>query len=586
MGADTSKAAIRLGVATISIVVLILFARTVAFEFVAWDDNDLIWGNSLVNPPAWTGFAGSWAAPHENLYVPVTYNLWWMLARLGHWVGGPHPLNALPPWPYHAANVLIHGANALLAIAIFRRIGFVVSAAAFGAIIFAIHPLQVEAACWATGMKDLLSSFFALVGILSYLNASHCWKSGRSLQAHRWYSAALMAVFIGTLAKPGIVGVPLIAAVLDVAFVGGWRKTTFVRFAGLFLVATPSVIWTRMAQQAGGLGVPILLRPTVACHALGFYLSKVFVPSRLATDYGLRPLVVLTQGHHLWLALLVPAYTSLLLLLPRHRKMLTVAGLVFVGGVLPVLGFAPFSFQFFSTVADRYVYLSMLGVGVGAAYLASLANTRLVRQLLVVVTLGLAVLTWQQVGLWRDTWAIMGQTIRVNPIAGAAYNNLSLMISPPANLRFQVRRWTTTSRPSTAPGMVDAGKLTEVADQLLWRGLAGRPDNPLALKNLIWNRAMSGQFPEALKLAEFAYRLAPIAGFDAERSVIGPYELGWLYKEVGQRDRAIECFSAATANIKDRAAASQVLAELLSQPVSAQATSRPAASSPVGAVHE
>ena len=45
---------------------------------------------------------------------------------------------------------------------------------------------------------------------------------------------------------------------------------------------------------------------------------------------------------------------------------------------LPVLGFVPFDFQIYSTVADHYLYLPMLGVGIrkGAVYCAAVAPGR------------------------------------------------------------------------------------------------------------------------------------------------------------------------------------------------------------------
>ena len=51
----------------------------------------------------------------------------------------------------------------------------------------------------------------------------------------------------------------------------------------------------------------------------------------------------------------------------RQWPQAAIGGLIFVAGLAPVLGFVPFEFQSFSTVADRYVYLPMLGVALAVA---------------------------------------------------------------------------------------------------------------------------------------------------------------------------------------------------------------------------
>ena len=44
-------------------------------------------------------------------------------------------------------------------------------AAGFSALFFAIHPLRVESVAWATERRDVLSAFFLLLTVLSYLKA-------------------------------------------------------------------------------------------------------------------------------------------------------------------------------------------------------------------------------------------------------------------------------------------------------------------------------------------------------------------------------------------------------------------------------
>ena len=108
------------------------------------------------------------------------------------------------------------------------------------------------------------------------------------------------------------------------------------------------------------------LRPIVAGDALTFYLRKLLMPRNLAFDYARTPAAVLatTVWYRAWL--LPAAVLGLALVSQRRRMWLTAAG-VFAAGLLPVLGLVPFLYQDISTVADRYMYLPMLGVSLALA---------------------------------------------------------------------------------------------------------------------------------------------------------------------------------------------------------------------------
>jgi hypothetical protein len=102
-------------------------------------------------------------------------------------------------------------------------------------------------------------------------------------------------------------------------------------------------------------------RPFIAGDALAFYLYKTFVPIDLCVDYGRTPPWVMSHawGYVAWaipVGLLVVCYRY------RERRPLTWLGaLMFVTFLLPTLGLVPFAYQAYSTVADRYAYLALIG---------------------------------------------------------------------------------------------------------------------------------------------------------------------------------------------------------------------------------
>ena len=76
------------------------------------------------------------------------------------------------PQPFHAASVVLHVAAALLVFAIVRQLMPSDAAACAGALVFAVHPVQVESVAWASGAKDLLAGVSSLAVIDQFLRFS------------------------------------------------------------------------------------------------------------------------------------------------------------------------------------------------------------------------------------------------------------------------------------------------------------------------------------------------------------------------------------------------------------------------------
>lgn len=435
-------------------VVVLAMGRVVTHEFTTWDDPTTIYRNPMFNPPEWGQILGAWdPRVHKyGLWVPLTYTVWGGLAELGQ-LSEPDALGArLNPAVFHGASLLVHIATTVLVFILLRRLlassgldaGGVVPAWA-GAAVFGVHPLQVESVAWASGLKDLLWGLFAVAAVLAYLASLDT--DGRS-QRNRWWWLGLGLFVAGTLAKPTAMVIPVLAGCVHVFGVlqprVGWRGALVGATQGLWpwLLVVPVVaVWTRWAQPGGG--VPTLalwLRPLIATDAMAFYLWKLVWPLNLCFDYGRNPPAVYASGE-LWWTWVVPAAVAALLGLwwVRLRRpsaagggaSLLLAGVSWaVVGVGPVLGLTPFMFQFFSTVSDHYVYVSMAGVSMVTA----MALGRCVGRargvsvgVAVVVLAALVVRSAHQMGFWKDSETLYARALSVNPNSFATYTNLGGM---------------------------------------------------------------------------------------------------------------------------------------------------------------
>src|ERR1035437_4408213 len=128
---------------------LVLVAATLAVYWPAlgggfiWDDDVMLRNNPYVKSPG--GLYFIWCSTRLPDFFPLTSTSLWLECRL--W--GMHPLG------YHLSNVLLHAASAVILWRVLRRLA--VPAAWLAALLFAIHPVNVESVAWITERKNTLS---------------------------------------------------------------------------------------------------------------------------------------------------------------------------------------------------------------------------------------------------------------------------------------------------------------------------------------------------------------------------------------------------------------------------------------------
>ncbi|MGD9648266.1 MAG: tetratricopeptide repeat protein [Pirellulales bacterium] len=442
----------------VAVITLMVFGRSIGFAFLGQDDVDNILVNPLLNPPTWRHVARFWREPYLSLYIPVTYTFWsgeaylaWDTERGGGRVEQPGA-TPLDPRVFRAGSLALH---TLAVVAVYLLLLALIAkpaAAACGALLFALHPLQVESVGWITENKGLLATLFSTLAlwqmVLFWLQNSPAepltsrghgderrQKSSASTkvrQRHprrerqtdevsnprRWLHYSLGTIFFGLalLSKPIAAAMPLAAAAIAIGWLQRpWRTTVLQLVPWCVLTAIVAVMTT---GEQGATTIthipPHWQRPLMAGDALAFYLLKLVVPWPLGGDYGRSAWRVM---HNDWtyVTFLVPLIAAAALWwLPRRRIWLTTA-IVFAAGALPVLGLMPFAYQNISTVADRYVYLAMLGPALAAAFWLSVASSpwRWLPALALLMAWG--VLSFVQLGTWRDDRAWTAQTLKVNP---------------------------------------------------------------------------------------------------------------------------------------------------------------------------
>jgi hypothetical protein len=431
--------------------VLATYAPVTRYDFTNWDDPGTLALNPNLNPPGFRKMLHYWRYPHMGLYIPVTYTAWSALATVAQGGLTNGPGSQLKPSIFHTANVLLHGASVLLVYAILLLLFSMEWPACAGALLFALHPVQVEPVAWASGMKDLLCGLLALVAIWQYLqhaihtpvkmlpsgqrwNPPESGTHGDGVLRERSYIHfifATIAFAAAMLAKPTAIVTPLICFSLDYWILRRPAKRILKPLLFWVLLSVP-VIWAgARAQGADAPGaasvipyVPPLLRPAIAGDAVLFYLGKLIAPWGLAVDYGRRTVVVLNNPWLRWDWLLPLAIAGWIVIRRRKHPWVAAASVVFIAPLLPMLGFKPFLMQYTSTVADHYLYLAMLGPAVAATAILTRNRQRYVAIACTLLFAAFLIRSARQVTFWKDDETLCRHTLFVNPDSFTAHINL------------------------------------------------------------------------------------------------------------------------------------------------------------------
>jgi hypothetical protein len=459
---------------------LAAFCPLVTCDFTNWDDDHTVAENRALLPPTPASLIGFWdpSRPRGDLWIPVTYSTWWVVARFATYIGPSGEIALRPQW-FHAVNLLVHVIAALALFAALRRIARDDRAACAGALLFALHPIQVEPVAWVSGLKDVLAGALGILAMWQYIR--HAQAEPRA--ARRACGIALSSFAAATLAKPSAVALPLALAAIEVLLLHR-RAVHVVRSLIPFVIlAIPVAIVASIHQPATAVTTTVAwqLRPLVAADALAFYVYKLLVPLTYALDYGRTPQAVVHSGAIWWTWLGVAGLIVVAWRARRRAPLITTGICVFAAALLPVLGLRRFDFQEYSTVGDHYAYTAIAGAAMVLAGALSGTSRKFAFGLVAAVLVTLAVRSFTQTRHWRNTVTLFEHALAVNNESWAAANNL-------------------------AQARIIAGEL-DGAEALLHRSLSLRPDNPDAHVNLGNVYARRERTADAVKEFRTAIRL-------------------------------------------------------------------------------
>ncbi len=372
-----------------------------------------LWPPSIpLSPPSESTVAGR---PVANLSFAISYAL-----------GSSTPA-AIDIAPFHAGNLIIHLAAALLLFGIVRRTllssslrpGFGTAApwlALAIALVWAVHPLQTAAVTYVVQRVESLMGFFYLLTLYCAIRATG------GARESAWTAAAIVSCAAGMGTKEAMVTAPIVVALWYRCFgapaPGGTRVERRMLFAGLaatwvvlgLLVLNehrapsirldPGTIWLYLRTQA-----------EVVVH----YLRLAFVPTSLVFfyDWPLTPVPLVRA----WQAALLAALAALTVRSVVRRRPAGFLGAWFflvlapTSSVLPIVTEVAAEHRMYLPLAAAISAVVLLAFVIGRRTIRNARAARAVAVIGVVAIVGLLGtgtrarnrVYWSAESLWQDT---------------------------------------------------------------------------------------------------------------------------------------------------------------------------------------
>jgi tetratricopeptide (TPR) repeat protein len=399
----------------------LVYARSLGYSFL-FDDRAQILLNPqiqswkyllrLLTTHVWSQKAVETLIP---LYRPV-FSVWLLLI---------YSLVGSTEWAWHAVSLALYVLTIYLVYRLAEELLKHHLAAAITALIFAVHPIHIEAVCWISACNELLIGPLTAASILLFLRQLRL--KAQAFWSYRTF-LSLLAWMAALFAKESVL--PLVAVFPYAAWQFTRRKSSFeqqtkavalrsgpyfgavflylaVRLSALGKAGLPagSHAWRQVAYSAPSL--------------LGFYMQKLVYPTGLSSFY-LNPLVSSASVKMWVIVVLIFGTLSLLSWLSRKHLEVGVGTILLLGPLVPVIGAAKI-FLDGDAVHDRYLFLPSMGlcliVGMAVRPLLGKSNVARTSALAVILAVvgGFAWLAATQESYYRDEEAYFGRALEINP---------------------------------------------------------------------------------------------------------------------------------------------------------------------------
>ena len=418
-------------------ITFLVYSNSVYNEFTNWDDDDLIVNNTAIRELSWENTnkifdikKGGTYQPVRVLSYAIDYRLW-----------------GLNPLGYHLHSILLHAsASVFLFLSLLNALprffaeerDNILGIALLTAVLFAAHPVNVEAVSWLSCRKYVLLSFFSFAGFYFFtLISGKLWK--QILLSLLSMICVLLAVF----SSPFGLVVPFLfflfefsaSAEVNPVKIILKKPGVFIPFVVLTL-GVSVLLWIKLAAGTGGAETfhfkgELIYSIFTLMQCLFDYIRNILLPFWLNNRY-VDYIYLSSFGYYKipvgFIGLCLVVFFCCYEFKKGKRWWLFCIGW-FLISLAPASNIIPIS----TKMADRYIYLAVPGLFLLLSYylfrikqqIVEKRNLKFLWHLSVVfLVVFFSTLTVQRNLIWKNSGTLWADSLQKDPKNPIAWNNL------------------------------------------------------------------------------------------------------------------------------------------------------------------
>lgn len=424
-----NKIAIAVTLIGILLVTWIPFRSTLDSGFTVWDDPDYVLYNTNVHSLDLKTVSYFFTHQSARNYHPLTMISLAFDYHLSKGNGGVVNLES-DASVFHNVNLILHLLNVILVFAfIFLLTKRNILIAAVTSLLFGIHPLHVESVAWITERKDVLYTFFFMLGLISYL---------RYLDSKKILHFLMVVLFflLSLFSKPAAVIFPFILLVIDFYRQRMFTKQSIFEKIPLLVLSVIFGVITYVIQSRTSISafssISIIHRVLFVCYGFVMYIYKLVVPLNQSVYYPYPALI--SSGYLPSIFYICPiivfAIAGLMVLSYKYTRVISFGIMFYFFSVILVLQVISIGSVI---ISERYTYMAYIGLFYIVAWyfdyfmrkkLGSLNFLKYIAAFILLLSLStLEILTYEWNLVWKDPVSLWTSVIRQYPTAVSAYVN-------------------------------------------------------------------------------------------------------------------------------------------------------------------
>jgi tetratricopeptide (TPR) repeat protein len=431
--------------AMIAFVVLMIYLNSFKNDFVNWDDPGLIIKNQKIRSLSLQNIVEIFTPKKSSTFQPIRVLSYAVDFRI--W--------KFNPIGYHIANLLLYILTCITVFFALDRLSTDLRkgvsesshrrAALFGSLLFAAHPVHVEAVTWLSARKEVLHGFFFFVAFYLYLKGRE-----EGQKKVLFLGLTVLSILLSILSKPSAVVFPAVLLIYEIALTKG-RWTDFLKRYWLFLLLSICIslifviILFEVMLGAGGIkpyrGGTFFNNLLFSFYVFLYNIKLLIFTINYSAAYTIRVVYSVFSLR----TLLILSITFLLFGLSiwslKKMKVIFFSFFFFFVTLLPYLNIVPIS----TPLADRYLFIPSFSfcflLGIGFDKLYRIIHKRFSEGFFKLLSVGIFLfllggycfMTFQQNKIWKNSYTLWSDAVRkypesneANALMGVVYMDLGM----------------------------------------------------------------------------------------------------------------------------------------------------------------